>query len=56
MEMTQTTQNAPVTKADLKAEFGKFEERLDKKAGWTPLRAGKRHSGSCGRDHGEEAG
>ena len=31
MEMTQTTQNAPVTKADLKAEFGKFEERLDKK-------------------------
>ena len=31
MEMTQTTQNAPVTKADLNAEFGKFEERLDKK-------------------------
>ena len=31
MEMTQTTQNAPVTKADLKAEFGKFEERLEKK-------------------------
>jgi hypothetical protein len=31
MENDPNNANAPVTKADLKAEFGKFEERLDKK-------------------------
>src|SRR5437879_1726422 len=31
MENDPNNVNAPVTKADLKAEFGKFEERLDKK-------------------------
>ena len=31
MENDPNNADAPVTKADLKAEFGKFEERLDKK-------------------------
>ncbi len=31
MENDPDNANAPVTKAELKAEFGKFEERLDKK-------------------------
>jgi hypothetical protein len=31
MENDPNNANAPVTKAELKAEFGKFEERLDKK-------------------------
>ena len=31
MENDPNSANTPVTKADLKAEFGKFEEKLDKK-------------------------
>jgi len=33
MENDPNSANTPVTKADLKAEFGKFEEKLDKKPG-----------------------